>query len=79
MTRSSTKKILLYIGLALLLLIAATIIFVVTFDWNRLKPTINERVSAATGRAFEIRGDLDVSWKRSDGESGWHRVHRPAC
>jgi uncharacterized protein involved in outer membrane biogenesis len=72
MTRSTPRKILLYTGLGLLLLIAVIIIVILTFDWNRLKPTINQRVSDATGRVFEIRGDLTVDWKRAEDESGWH-------
>lgn len=42
-----------------------------TFDWNRLKPTINQKVSAELNRPFAIRGDLGVVWERQPGESGW--------
>src|SRR5690606_14024017 len=38
---------------------------------NRLKPTINQRVSEASGRVFEIRGDLDVDWELVNDENGW--------
>ncbi|MFC4158389.1 AsmA family protein [Chitinimonas lacunae] len=31
------------------------------FSWNMLRPYIERRVEAATGRSFEMRGDLDVS------------------
>ena len=30
------------------------------FNWNLLKPYIERRVSAATGRTFAITGDLQV-------------------
>ncbi len=44
-----------------------------TFDWNRLKPTINQKVSAELNRPFAIRGDLGIVWERQPGESGWRR------
>ena len=43
MTRTS-KVITAVLG-TLLLLIVVAIIIIATFDWNRLKPTINEKVS----------------------------------
>lgn len=60
--------------LVALLLIALVILL--TFDWNRAKPWINERVSAATGRHFEIQGDLSARWhwpQPVDMETGWRR------
>src|SRR3546814_292652 len=69
MTR--TKKILIGLGGALVLLVAALALVVALFDWNQLKPTINERVSAALGRPFAINGDLTVQWRRPEGEPGW--------
>ncbi|MCA8477589.1 MULTISPECIES: AsmA family protein [Burkholderia] len=53
------------------ILIAATVVFIVTFDWNRAKPWINEHVSDALGRPFAINGDIKVDWRRPDGETGW--------
>ena len=41
------------------------------FDWNRLKPTINQKVSAELNRPFAIRGDLGVVWERQKQETGW--------
>ena len=38
------------------------IIIIATFDWNRLKPTINQKVSTELNRPFAIRGDLGVVW-----------------
>ena len=46
-------------------------------DWNRLKPTINQKVSAELNRPFAIRGDLGVVWERQPGERGWRRWIRP--
>ncbi|KVS37872.1 AsmA family protein [Burkholderia ubonensis] len=51
--------------------IAAAGVFVFTFDWNHVKPWVNEQVSAALGRPFAINGDLKVDWRRPDGETGW--------
>ncbi|KVQ61830.1 AsmA family protein [Burkholderia territorii] len=53
------------------MIIAAAGIFIVTFDWNRAKPWVNEHVSTALGRPFAINGDLRVGWRRPDGETGW--------
>lgn len=72
MTKSLSRNKLLFSLLGLLLLIAIIVIVLLTFDWNRLKPTINQRVSEATGRVFEIRGDLSMDWKRAEDENGWH-------
>ncbi|XPE45841.1 AsmA family protein [Shigella flexneri] len=47
------------------------IIIIATFDWNRLKPTINQKVSAELNRPFAIRGDLGVVWERQKEETGW--------
>lgn len=55
----------------LVVLIAIAIIIIATFDWNRLKPTINEKVSTELNRPFAIRGDLGVVWERQKQETGW--------
>ncbi len=52
-------------------IVAAAVIFVLTFDWNRAKPYLNDRVSQAIGRPFAINGDLMLTWKKPEGESGW--------
>lgn len=69
MTR--TKKIVGAILLILLVLVVAVIIFIATFDWNRLKPTINKKVTAELQRPFAINGDLGVQWSRQHEEGGW--------
>ncbi|WP_321868171.1 AsmA family protein [Paraburkholderia tropica] len=52
-------------------LIAALAVFIYTFDWNRAKPYVNEKVTEAIGRPFAIVGDLKVGWRRPPGETGW--------
>lgn len=53
-----------------LLLVAALMLFLALFDWNRARPLINEQVSAALNRPFAIEGDLRVAWQREAGEQG---------
>ncbi|MBC7513918.1 MAG: AsmA family protein [Herminiimonas sp.] len=50
--------------------IIALVIFIKSFDWDRARPFINEKVSAATGRTFEIAGHLSAKWARPPGASG---------
>ncbi|MEO7917041.1 MAG: AsmA family protein, partial [Dokdonella sp.] len=52
-------------------LVLIAVIVIAAFDWNRLKPTINERASAALERPFAINGDMSVHWGRAEGLSGW--------
>ena len=68
---TKTGKIITAIIGTLVLLIAIAIIIIATFDWNRLKPTINEKVSTELNRPFAIRGDLGVVWERQKQETGW--------
>ncbi|WP_044873874.1 AsmA family protein [Pseudomonas sp. LFM046] len=60
--------------LALVLLLAALLALVATFDWNRIRPALNERVSAELGRPFAIEGELSVIWQREVGEGGWRAL-----
>lgn len=68
---SKTTKTLAIIFATLVLLIVLLIIIIATFDWNRLKPTINQKVSAELNRPFAIRGDLGIVWERQPTETGW--------
>ncbi|RXZ32403.1 AsmA family protein [Oxalobacteraceae bacterium CAVE-383] len=80
MRKPTIKKILMWTVLSLLVLIVVLVVFLLTFDWNRAKPYINRRVSEATGRVFEIRGNLALHWQRpAEGPaastySGWRRL-----
>jgi uncharacterized protein involved in outer membrane biogenesis len=64
-------KILAWLIVVLLVLCAAIAIFVVTFDWNRARPWVDDKVSQAIGRPFAINGDLRVGWQRPVSEHGW--------
>ncbi|OCR24285.1 hypothetical protein AFK24_14430 [Pseudomonas syringae] len=69
MTRS--RKIFAWTGVVLLLVLAVLVIVIATFDWNRIKPTLNEKVSEALHRPFAINGNLAVLWAREPEQGGW--------
>ena len=69
MTR--TRKILAWSSACFALLIAAIVLILVFFDWNRIKPQINAKVSEELHRAFAINGNLAVVWQREPDEGGW--------
>lgn len=79
MKKSRPLKIIAGLFATLLLVLVAIVIFVLTFDWNRARPWINQRVSDTIGREFAINGDLRVHWEQGDAaEPGWRRyVPRP--
>ena len=55
-------------GIVLLVLIVAAVIFLSLFNWNLLRPALARQITAATGRATAIDGDLKVhlwSWNPS--------------
>nr|WP_154324372.1 AsmA family protein [Pantoea sp. 201603H] len=68
---SRTGKMISWAVGIFLLLIVVVVIVIATFDWNRLKPTINQKVSTELNRPFAIRGDLGISWERNRDEPGW--------
>ncbi|KIH85589.1 AsmA family protein [Pseudomonas batumici] len=69
MTR--TRKILAWTGASLILLLVALVASIALFDWNRIKPPINAKVSAILHRPFAINGDLALRWQREVDEGGW--------
>ncbi len=64
------RKLLSLLFAVFLLMVAASLLFLQLFDWNRARPLINEQVSAALNRPFAIEGDLRVFWQREAGEEG---------
>ena len=64
MTR--TRKTLAWAGGIFVLLVAVLVVILATFDWNRIKPTINSKVSEILHRPFAINGDLAVRWQREE-------------
>ena len=69
MTR--TPKILAWTFASLAVLLALVVLIIVFFDWNRIKPTINTKVSEELHRPFVINGNLAVVWRRELDEGGW--------
>ncbi len=65
------QRVLAWVIGSIVLLILLLVAVIALFDWNRLKPTINERASAALERPFAINGDLSVHWGRADDLAGW--------
>jgi uncharacterized protein involved in outer membrane biogenesis len=57
------KLILAIVGTLIALPLIA-IVFLLTFDWNRARPWLNDKVSEAIERPFAIRGNLAVRWER---------------
>lgn len=64
------SKVLIGLLMAVLAMVVIALVVIATYDWNRLKPMINEKVSQALGRPFEIHGNLDVTWRREP-DIGW--------
>lgn len=58
---------------ALIALLALLLVLVATFDWNRARPWLSEKISAATGREFVIAGDLTAEWRAPPETQGWRR------
>jgi uncharacterized protein involved in outer membrane biogenesis len=65
-------KVLSWTAAIALVLVAALVILVAAFPWNRLRPYLGDRTSQAIGRPFAINGDLTVNWRR-DKSAGWLR------
>lgn len=64
-------KIIAWLVVIIVILVAALTIFILTFDWNRARPYIDDKVTQAIGRPFAINGDLKVGWRHPVGETGW--------
>lgn len=64
-------RILTWILTSVLTLLAILVVVIATFDWNRVKPLLNEKVSEALHRPFAINGNLAVQWHREPSEGGW--------
>jgi AsmA family protein len=65
-----SRKVLSWIAGIVLASVVVMLILVATFDWNRMKPFIGDKVSQAIGRPFAINGELTVDWRR-DRNGSW--------
>lgn len=69
MTR--TRKMLAWTSASLVVLLAVLVLIIAFFDWNRIKPPLNAKVSEELHRPFAINGNLAVVWQREPDEGGW--------
>jgi AsmA family protein len=65
-----SRKVLSWMTGMLLVLVIVLVIVITNFDWNRLKPYLDEKVSLAIGRPFVVNGDLSVTWQRESTAGG---------
>ena len=70
MVMKRSHKVISWIAGGLLAMLAILFVVIATFDWNRLKPTFDSRISQAIGRPFVIHGDLSVAWRRDPSAAG---------
>jgi AsmA family protein len=69
---SRATKIGLWSGGILLAVLALCVAALLSFNWNRAKPWISTHVTEATGRTFEIQGNLGITWHAPPGDvPGW--------
>ncbi|WP_344762734.1 AsmA family protein [Actimicrobium antarcticum] len=71
MTLNKTGKIAATGAAILIATVVLLLIVLVTWDWDRSRPWLNDKVTQAIGRDFAIRGHISVSWHRPPGETGW--------
>ncbi|PQP05201.1 AsmA family protein [Pseudomonas frederiksbergensis] len=69
MTR--TRKVFTWTFAGLVVLLAILVLIIAFFDWNRIKPPLNAKVSKELHRPFTINGNLAVTWQREPDEGGW--------
>lgn len=64
------KIILSGFGAMLILLVAGTIVLL-TFNWNNARPWVGRQVGSLVDRSVAIQGDLSLHWRRPADEPGW--------
>jgi uncharacterized protein involved in outer membrane biogenesis len=69
MTR--TRKVFTWTLASLVVLLFVLVLIIAFFDWNRIKPPLNAKVSEELHRPFAINGNLEVVWQREPEEGGW--------
>ena len=65
------RRIIAWTMATLVVLLAVLVLIIVFFDWNRIKPPLNAKVSEELHRPFAINGNLAVVWRRELDEGGW--------
>lgn len=67
-------RITLWSVCGLLGLLALLVLIIALFDWNRLRPWVEEKATEALQRPVSIQGDLDVQWDWRDGWLPWPQI-----
>nr|WP_315260020.1 AsmA family protein [uncultured Duganella sp.] len=57
-------RIALAAGAVVLAVPVAAVIALASVDWNRARPWLNDKISAAIERPFEIRGTVSLAWRQ---------------
>lgn len=65
------RKVFTWTLASLVVLLVVLVLIIAFFDWNRIKPPLNAKVSEELHRPFAINGNLAVVWQREPDESGW--------
>jgi len=73
-TSTGTKAALAVAGVVVAVPVIAAIVLA-TYDWNKARPWLNDKISESIDRPFEIRGDLSLTWQQQ-GLSGADRTWR---
>lgn len=58
-------------GLSLLAAAALALALLSSFDWNRARPWLQQKVEQVSGRSFVVNGDMRLSWHAPEHERGW--------
>ena len=70
-------KITLITLASLVVLLVLILVLAASFNWNRAKPFLADKMRAATGRTFAINGDLTLKWQRPPHAAGGWRSFIP--
>jgi uncharacterized protein involved in outer membrane biogenesis len=57
-------RIAIAVGSVVVAVPVIAVIALASIDWNRARPWLNERISSAIERPFEIRGDVTLAWRQ---------------
>ena len=67
-------RISIWIVTGLVALLALLVLIIALFNWNWLKPFVEDKASDALQRPVVIEGDLDVEWDWREGWLPWPRI-----
>ncbi|HYP83600.1 AsmA family protein [Variovorax sp.] len=73
----SWRRVVGWTLLVIVVLVGGLAVFAATFDWNRARPWIEQRVAKETGRTLHIDGNLELEWHRGGADQGGWRAWVP--